>query len=775
MASRMTRDFTLGGLVLILAAAIALSGCGGGGGGGGGTVSSSSQIVQTSFQGFPSAPGAGLPNVFRNEVLKVTFGQALDSTSFGGFEMDGLTGTPVVYQGVSSSSLAGVQYHVYLDQVGASAAFQLWDDSTGLQYSQVLIGRSVLDPRVLVVDPKVPQGNIFGVATALGFLPSTQFDVFIPAGSALTAGGGSVPTFGATPPVTIPNFSPSPATSSIFQTGVAFTPDTVPPTVDEVTTLSLNGLDPAVNPIPDDDTVRITFSEPVDMATINPQANMLIRNLSVVTTADPNGVLVPMNQTTDAINRVFFLTPVPSFGAGPYQIRVSVGTNLDPADAIKDLPAGVIASQNSLANSLTRVFTTIPNPGANTAASITEDFSTTTSQDPNFTPRYNPAPWNDSGSGLLTGIAISGTAQPGQPLGSRIQYSIQPQTPPPLAGYFSPFDDNNLNNLAGVNPNGGSHTQLLYNANTTDLPNYLTNSIELVEWGANLGIGNAATYNNFRMLLGATTARSYGTAPIGLFTLYNQNFDFDNPQNAWINPTTHPTNAPGFSPNESPIEVVSQSVYVVPILASTFVPFPALNPLFDFDGVQGRTEPSAISGSSAEEPNVVVDVDIQPPVLPSNNFVFGTGANAPNPARRIFGASLSTLSASGDNVTYWARFTVVDKNSSARSIMLDLGVAAQDADYGVLQVIPDMSAQPVGTVLEVKLEAADAVLNGEPTVGGAGPTGVLTYINRNGVIDPSAVDGMDGRRFFRITFEFESNTTTNLSPFVDGWILGYEF
>ena len=781
MASWMTRDVTLGGMVLILVTAFVLAGCSGSGGGGTTASGGSAIVLETSFQGYPSAPGATLPSVYRNEVLLLTFSTPLDAAILGGFETDPLTGQPVVYQGISSSSLIGVQYHVWNDQLGASAALQLWDDSTGLQFNQVYVGRSVADPRIIVIDPKVPDGNVFGVPASLGFLASTQFDVFIPAGSGLSSGGTSVPTFGAQPPVAVPAFTGSPTTSTIFRTGVAFTPDAVPPTVVEVTTLTLNGADPALTSIPDDDTVRVTFSEPVDLSTINPQSNMMVRNLTVVTTADPSGVLVPMNQTTDAINRVFFLTPVPSFGAGPYQIQVSVGANTDPVDDIKDLPAGANATQNSLANSLTRVFTTIINPGANTAASIGEDFSDNVRQDLGFTPRYNDAAWNDGGSGMLTGKTISGTAQPSVGLGTRIQYAIQPAAPVnPATGslgvFFAPFDDNATNNLGGtINPQGGSHTQLLYNANNTDLPDFLTNSIELVEWGANQGLGNAFTYNNFRMLLSATTARAYGTSPIGLLTIYNQNFDFDNPQNAWINPTGHPANAAGFGLNEAPIEVVAQSAYVITAFASTYVPFPAFNPLFDFDGAQGRTEPSAISGSSAEAPNVVVDIDIQPPVNPSNNFILGTFPTSPTPARRVTAASLATLGNFTDAVIYWMRFTAVDKNSSARSSMLDLGVVAQDADYGALQIIPDISAQPAGTVVVVKIEAADAVLNGEPTVGGSGPTGLVTYIDRNGVTDPNAVDMMDGRRFFRITFEFESNTSTNLSPFIDGWILGYEF
>lgn len=745
-------------------ALIAITGCdsGGGSGGGSGPVA---QVAATSFAGAPTIVGGPIPTTFRNEALLLTMSGTIDPTPFSGFLTPSGSSTPQVFVGKSSVSNSGVPYNAFLDQLAARAAVQIYDDATALPITSVIIGRSLLDPRILVIDPVVPFGNAFLVPVSSGFPSSSQIDLFIPSGSVLRAGGLPVGTFGGLPPQTPPPFSATPAPATLLVTGTNLVPDLIAPLVNEITTVGLAG-SAASTPIVDNDVIRVSFSEPIDPSSINLGVNVIVRNLSVQTAMEPNGVLVPIVITFDITQSVLFLTPQPSFGPGPYQIRVDIGgQNLAASQQIKDQPGADPTVQNGLSNSTVVTFTTIANPQAPLSLSLVEDFSSISGQDILFNGRYNNARWNVQNSGRAEALPIGGSAQPGQPLGTRIQFTINPSTPPPVTAFFSPFDAAGVNNFGpSVNPNGGSHSQFLYAGGGSEIAEGTSDTVELVEWGASFTMGAPFpfTYNGFSMRLSHSTANPIGT--FGLVTAYSANYDFDNPQNEFIQPTSHPGN---LSLNETPITVVPSSPYVVPVLASMFVPFPALSPLFDFDDFM-RAEVSVIS-NIASQPNLLVDIDIPAPVAVSNNFVFGNFPISPVPVRRLAGAPGATLAANSDNVAAHMRFTFVGRNSSVRSIYYDLGAQGANADFFALSTIPAISARPAGTAIIVRAESADGFAGNTPIA----PSGLRVIYDRAGNFSATNLDFLDGNRFVRFVLEFESNTTTNVSPFVDRLSIGY--
>ena len=145
--------------------------------------------------------------------------------------------------------------------------------------------------------------------------------------------------------------------------------------------------------------------------------------------------------------------------------------------------------------------------------------------------------------------------------------------------------------------------------------------------------------------------------------MYDVNYDFDNPQNAWINPAGN---------NEDSITVVAPQPYALPASAGGFVPFPIFDIAFDFD--TRRSELAALSGVLGA-PDLVFDIDVPPPVPVTGNFVTGSFPTMPLPLRRLNGASGAQLSFNGDAVVHAMRFTFVDKNSSAQTVFLDSGNA----------------------------------------------------------------------------------------------------
>jgi hypothetical protein len=291
-----------------------------------------------------------------------------------------------------------------------------------------------------------------------------------------------------------------------------------------------------------------------------------------------------------------------SFGSGPFTIHVEVvgGNAIAASNAIKDLPSGTSGTQNTLENSLSLNFTTAFTPGQQVNSTIFEGFEDNLKQDTGFLPRFEQAEWNQAlppltNSGQLRGLQINGAPFPVTSLGTgngkRTQTQFTPNgqipNPPgacgtPLCLFNAPFDTNVQN--IGVNPNGGSHLQLMYLSNNTEVPQNKGSSIELLEWGTTSNVASPVTYPGFRMLMGHTSFDATTMTSIGLTNIYSSNFEFNNPQNDFLNPTAHP-DPTNMNPLESPITVIPPTTYAVAnfTLAGQFIPYPFLNLVFDFD------------------------------------------------------------------------------------------------------------------------------------------------------------------------------------------------
>jgi hypothetical protein len=90
-------------------------------------------------------------------------------------------------------------------------------------------------------------------------------------------------------------------------------------------------------------------------------------------------------------------------------------------------------------------------------------------------------------------------------------------------------------------------------------------------------------------------------------------------------------------------------------------------------------------------------------------------------------------------------------------------------NYLNLDIFPTINTLPAGTFVTIKVQGANAIMGTTPQTG---DTGLRTYITRNGVIQQAELDALDGRRFFRVQF---ANTTNNVVPFINGFLLGYSF
>ncbi|MCB1282222.1 MAG: hypothetical protein KDB18_11945, partial [Salinibacterium sp.] len=323
--------------------------------------------------------------------------------------------------------------------------------------------------------------------------------------------------------------------------------DLIAPEVLSLTSTSLGGADPAVVTIPSTDSFIIEFSKPIDATTLDLQENLVLVHTGIVTPAQPSGVIVAGSIQGDPTQRIFTLTPLAGLGSTASQVVLTVGGNVVPALAITDIPAPNLAVL-PLANFKSVTFTTMAATGVPTPASISETFASPLNIDGSFSPRFAAANLTAGGNGQLSGVNITGSAVPGAAPGSRSQVTITPQgtpnflNPSTLLNFFSPFDDSGLNNFGpAVNPMGGSRLQLMYLANGMELPSGLASSVELLEWSPGGGMVNPGIYNNFSMMMGHTRAQAASPASLGLVTNFDANWDFDNPQNEWIQPATHPS------------------------------------------------------------------------------------------------------------------------------------------------------------------------------------------------------------------------------------------
>ena len=255
-------------ILFVVCAALTITGCGGGGGGGGG-AGVAATVTQTSFQGQPAVPGGDLPPIFRDESLLFTFSAPIDTTSFGGLRLDGM-GAPAQFVGFSAAASTGVPYFAFDNQTAAAMAFQIYENTMGAMQHPGVLGVSSVNPNVLVFDPRLRPTNPFGLPTSLGFNANLRYTIFIPAAGGLIAGGQPVAAFGSLPPATVPVFTPSPIPGRVFRAGPGFSPDTVPPTIDAIESMfHIQNSLPPTDPIPHNDTIIVTFSEPVDPATVS--------------------------------------------------------------------------------------------------------------------------------------------------------------------------------------------------------------------------------------------------------------------------------------------------------------------------------------------------------------------------------------------------------------------------------------------------------------------------------------------------------------------------
>ncbi|MCB9833238.1 MAG: hypothetical protein H6807_12265 [Planctomycetes bacterium] len=785
------RTSVLATVVVALASTVFVA-CGGGGGDKNAT--SAATVINTSFQGYPSFAGGGLPPVIRDEVLQITFQGAIDDGIFGGYYVEAGQTAPTAFQGgrLVNGTTVAVPYYAYANQAAARQALQILDNTGAVTGTfPGIVGRSVDDPRVLVFDPAVNASlsALFGVTMSQGFDSGIQYDVYIPANSGLTIGGIMMPSFGSPPPVTVPAFDVSQSISTLFQAGAGFL-DRPAPAVMTITTENtelISGV-AGFDPIPYDDTIVVRFTESIDLSTIDLQTNLIIRNVDIANSQQPNGVLVPVSYTIDSALRELRFVPQPNFGAGPFHIVVQVikfDETIPTEDAmnIRGLPSGAAATQKALSGLPGIVaqvtFTTIFQAGEPTPISIIENFDSTANQNTTFAPVYNAAEWFANGVEQLRGFAINGEplqTNLGTGPGARVQFTFQPpgtannlnpNCTTPLCTYSSPFDDNTINN--GINPNGGSRVQLLYLTNGTELPNNAPNALELVEWSPPAQTAAPVTYNGYTMNVGHTgNGDLTGGNNAQMTVIYPTNWDFVNPQNNWILPLTHPD---GVSPpNKSPILCYGPAPYTVTQLSGVFIPFPRLTIPFDLDD----TRTGANSVGQTVNPNIIVEHMVPAPHITQNmmvNVVIGTNETSPQPFRRAIGKPGVNTAVALDSVKYHTRMTIAKKNSSAQSNYYNSGApATSNIGYNSITVQPALAARPANTRIELKLRSATSAA-------GAGATAFQTYFDLNGNLNLASLAALGGvgRAFFKFEVAFEADLLTNTVPYFDSMIFGLTF
>ena len=123
-------------------------------------------VVATSYPSSPSFPGGPLFSVFTDVCQTLTFDAPLDASSYGGPLLIG--GAPLQLVGQSVGSTNGLPYFPFADQAAARQGILLYDDALGEQVQSYVLGRSVADPDVLVIDPRVPAAY----ERQLGIIPS---------------------------------------------------------------------------------------------------------------------------------------------------------------------------------------------------------------------------------------------------------------------------------------------------------------------------------------------------------------------------------------------------------------------------------------------------------------------------------------------------------------------------------------------------------------------------------------------------------------------------
>lgn len=767
MTSRMDR-FSGVALTLVLGGALLLSSCGGGSGGSG--SGGSGNLVGVSFVGFPTQPSTGanpgvpLPTLFRDEVLEFTFDGPIDDGIMGGFLTDP-AGEPIPFTGLAPNSSGTVSFFAYREQSVARSAVEIRENmAVGPLLSSYIVGRSVTNPRKLVVSPRVSASNSFGLPGSVGMSPMTEYTFRFPANSPITVGGNSITPFGLNPlslPVATPQFSPAPGLSLVWFVGGSFSPDPEPPSIISITSTATQA-GTSADPIPPDSEIEVTFSKVIDATSIDPVRNLLVQNLDVTTGGQPTIVPGPIEILERDNRTIVSFSPEPTFGPGVnattgYTIRVRVGTfGVMSVPQILGQPNGNPPQQLAVPNSLERFFVTAPCSTCLGATSLVETFENSFNRDTTVIAPVNEALWGDPSepnAGLFA-TPISGGPLTGFPaaaptdIGTRSQFECLP-TPlaaPPL-GLFSPFDDNGTFNLGmTVNPNGGSHIMHLYPS--ADIGN-MTDSVELIEWGpvnnialAPSGPTTPNTYPSYQAWCGQTSIaapKNAGTGN-GMSSAYPTNYNI---------PTLQAADPAGFGG----VDVSGgPSSYMIPINTfRTFYPFPIFVTPFDYQGGLAMT-------------NLLFEQNIEPGMQTANFNRFRATANVPQ--RRILGAPLSVqttggvmpVATIGGYDIYNMRFTFVSVASSAQSTFYDSGVPTPD--YLNLILSPSPVNQPAGTEALWEIQGASAI---SPAPLGLTPW--LTYWSGSpstGSFTNSAINAIDGKRFVRFRVAMRSNHITNM-------------
>jgi hypothetical protein len=780
-------------VVIGVAALVALSGCGGGGGGGGGNASG--VLLGVSFLGFP--PGSALttiPGVFRDQCLEFTFDGPLDDGVLGGFFSQG--GVPVEFQGVPPAGSQGVPYYAFVDQAGARSALQIRENNTAILLASYVVGRHRDHPNIIIVDPRVNGGNPLGLPANQGFKADTTYLYMIPAGGPFTFQGATAPGYGPTTtfvlPLPIPPFTNQPALSILFQSSASFGPDPVPPSVLSITSLS-GAAGTIADPIPEADSLVISFSKTISSLSIDQSKNFVVRNIDVVNSTFPGGIQVPGSLTTLTPGAtdymVYIYTPASAYGPGPpvtpaegFDIEVRIGSFGQPASSVPPLlglPTGLSGTQLALSNSLNRFFRTTNCTGCQTPASVVENFDNTLFRDATFQQTFSTqqARWNSStASGQLAGRLTTGSpaGNNAAALGTRVQFIVDPQPPTTNpAGLFSPFDASLASsgnqcpgiptgcNLGAINPNGGSHIMHIYESaelGTTE------DSLEQIEWSSVSGVTAATTYPNYKIWCGVSST----PAPLAGGTAQGLSAVFDNNYNLTPYQTGIPVQAGCANPtatNPRKVPCGGPSPYVVMLQTTTFYPFPVLSPCFDF---------STSTGASGSGVNLLFEQDIDPGTQAPNFNRYR--ANAFNPVRRLVDKPLILVTGGlcpfnngGTFDVYRHRFTFVGIVGQARSLWYDTGTP--NPNYISFILTPGVGSQPAGTFSTWILEGTDTANPGPTTNGSAG-----IYINASGAPNTTVLTTTIAQlRYFRFRVEFRGNNVSNATPAYSSVTMAYTF
>jgi hypothetical protein len=780
----MLRNGSIGIVILGCVSAIGLfGGCSGNGGGssGGGTV----DLIAVSF--VPSTPGPGtgpngsisLPESYRDQALQFLFEAPLDDGVLGGFYPSGLA--PTEFAGASAGGIP-TPYYAFADQPAARQSLQLWSNATGLMVGSYIVGRHRDNPSIVILDPFVPGNNPLGLPASLGLNGGEEYVYVIPAGNAFRFGGRPATPIGPDPallPLILTPGDPIAMPSVVFRTRTAFSPDIVPPAVLSIEPDGGQAGTPA-DPIPPTGSIRITFSKLVSLASIFLGENLVVRNTDVTNSSFPGGILVPGSVTPLtpglSVDSVYLFTPAVDYGPGVapgagYTLEVRVGSFNDPTIApitgIGGLP---------LSNSLVRTLTTAPCPTCVLSATVGSTFSDTLARDGTFVPTFGGmCRWNAATApGVLTGRILTGSPAGNNPasLGTRVQVVVDPMpnTTNP-AGLFSPFDSALANsggqcqgiptgcNL-GINPNGGSHILHLYES--TELLQ-TEDSLEQIEWSPVSGVTAPTVYPQYSIWCGVSNI----AAPLGGGALQGLNSVYDTNYTLLPYQTGIPLQAgctPISPPNPRKVPCGGPIPYTVPLLTTTFVPFPVLSPCFDF---------STAAGQSGSGVNLIFEQNIEPGnQMPNFNRYRATSFT---PVRRLLDGPLSQVQPGlcpfnhgGTFDIYKSRFTFVGLVAQCRSNWFDTGTA--NPTYLAFTVSPPVSTQPAGTESIWILEGTDASNPGPATNGVS-----AVYIDAAGTVHPAALTTIQNLRYFRFRVELRGNNQTNEVPSFSSAFMAYSF